>query len=77
MGRFDCIGNILPMPRTYQWISVYTPPLVVRGIFVIKITRDFPQIGGFLWVLFFFSTNKTDCHEITELLIKIRYASLI
>jgi hypothetical protein len=35
---------------------------------VIKFVIDLRQVGGFLWVS---STNKTDCYEITEILLKV------
>jgi hypothetical protein len=40
--------------------------------YVIKFISDFRQIGGFLWVLRFLpSTNETDCHDITDILLKV------
>jgi hypothetical protein len=36
--------------------------------YVIKFVSDLWQVDGFLWV---FSTNKTDCHDITEILSKV------
>jgi hypothetical protein len=39
--------------------------------YVIKFVSDLWQISGFLWVLQFLSTNKTDCHDITEILLKV------
>ena len=39
--------------------------------YVIKIVSDLRQVGDFLWVLWFpGSTNKTDRHDITEILLK-------
>jgi hypothetical protein len=38
-------------------------------IYVIKFVRDLWQGGGFLWVIS--STNKTDHHDITEILLKV------
>ena len=35
---------------------------------VIKFVSDLRQVGDFLQV---FSTNKTDCHNITEILLKV------
>ena len=29
------------------------------------------QVGGFLWVPWFSSTNKNDCHKIPEILLKV------
>jgi hypothetical protein len=35
--------------------------------YVIKFVSDLRQVGGFLQVL----TNKTDCHDLTEILLKV------
>ena len=45
-----------------------------RGVqhYMIKFVSDWRQVGGFLRVLrFVFSTNKTDSHDITEILLKL------
>jgi hypothetical protein len=39
--------------------------------FVTKFVSDLQQIGGFLRVLRFSSVNKTDLHDITEILLKV------
>ena len=39
--------------------------------FVTKFVSDLQQIGGFLRVLGFSSVNKTDLHDITEILLKV------
>ena len=39
--------------------------------YVIKFVREFGQVSGFLKVLFVSSTNKTDCHDITTILLKV------
>ena len=42
--------------------------------YTIKFVSDLRQVSGFLWVLFhtrLSSTNKTDCHNITETLLKV------
>jgi len=36
---------------------------------VIKFVNDLGHVGGFLWILRFPQTNKTDRHDITEILI--------
>jgi hypothetical protein len=36
--------------------------------YVIRFVSDLRQVGGFLW---FSSTNKTDSHDITEILLKV------
>ena len=38
---------------------------------VIKFVSDLWQVSGFLWELLISSTNKTDCHDITEILLKV------
>jgi hypothetical protein len=38
---------------------------------VIKFVSDLPQVGGFLWALWFPTPNKTDRYDITELLLKV------
>ena len=38
---------------------------------VIKFVSDLWQVSGFLWVLLISSTNKTDCHDIKEILLKV------
>ena len=44
-----------------------------RGVqhYVIKFVSELRQVGGFLRVLRFSSTNKTDRHDITEILLKM------
>ena len=39
--------------------------------YVIKFVSDLRQFSGFLQVLWFPSTYKTDCHDITEILLKV------
>jgi hypothetical protein len=39
--------------------------------YVIKYVSDLWQVNGFLLVLRYFSTNKTDHHDITEILLKV------
>jgi hypothetical protein len=40
--------------------------------YVIKIVSDLRHVGGFLWVLRFPpQIIKTDCHNITEILLKV------
>ena len=38
---------------------------------MIKFVSDLRQVGGVLWVLRFPPINKTDCHDITEILLKV------
>jgi hypothetical protein len=45
--------------------------------YVIKFVSDLWQISGFLWVLSAVSsTNKTDHHDITEILWKVALSSM-
>jgi len=39
--------------------------------YVIKFVSDLRQYGRFIRVLCFFSTNRTDRHDIAELLLKV------
>ena len=39
--------------------------------YYIKFVSDLQQVNGLLWVLRFLSTNKTDNHNITEILLKV------
>jgi hypothetical protein len=39
--------------------------------YIIKFASDLRQVGGFLRVLQFSPTNKTDCHDITEISLKV------
>jgi len=39
--------------------------------YVIKFVSDLGQVSGFLWGTPVSSINKTDCHDITEILLKV------
>jgi len=39
--------------------------------YVIKFVSDLQQVGGFLLVLPVSSTNKTNCHNIIEIMLKV------
>jgi hypothetical protein len=39
--------------------------------YVIKFVSDLRQVGGFIRVLRFLATNKTDGHDVTEILLKV------
>ena len=39
--------------------------------YVIKFVSDLRQVGGFSLANRVSSTNKTDCHDLTELLLKV------
>jgi hypothetical protein len=40
-------------------------------LYVIKLVSDLLKVGGFLRVSRFPPPNKTDCHDITEILLKV------
>ena len=52
------------------WVRI---SIRVRDVqhYVIKFVIDLRQVGGFLRVLPVSSTNKTDRHDITEILLKV------
>jgi hypothetical protein len=64
-GRWFSLYNIM-----WSSLSVTFDRSVVFSIhhYVIKFVSDFWQVGGFLWVLLVSSTNKTDHHDIAEIL---------
>jgi hypothetical protein len=45
--------------------------------YVITFVRDLRQVDGFLWVFPVSSTNKTDCRDITEILLKMAYLQYV
>jgi hypothetical protein len=63
--------------------TLYLSPLIVVSLnpvhgevysiqhYVIIFVSDFRLVSGFPRVQFFSSTNKTDCHNITEILLKV------
>jgi hypothetical protein len=44
--------------------------MYLKQHYVIKFVSDLQQVCGFLWVPRVSSTNKTDHHDITEILLK-------
>ena len=44
--------------------------------YVIKLVSDLRQVGGFLRILRLSSTNKTDHHDITEVLLKVAFNTI-
>ena len=44
--------------------------------YVIKFVSDLRQVGAFRQVLRFSSTNKNDCHDITEILLKVALSTI-
>ena len=44
--------------------------------YVIKFVSDLRQVGSFLRVLWFYSTNKTDSHDIAEILLKVALSTI-
>ena len=62
----------LPMqsiPITSNIVSLYPDhgEVYSKQHYVIKFVRDLRQDSGFFRVLLFPSSNKTDCHDITEI----------
>jgi len=45
--------------------------------YVTKFVSDLRQVGGFLWETPVSSTNKTDRHDITEILLKVALNTII
>jgi len=45
--------------------------------YVIKFVSDLWQVSGFLWILLVSSTNKTDSHDITEILLKLALNTIL
>ena len=77
-GRRNRDRMVVGSTTTYA-ISTYhhlyeIEPRSGRGVqrYVIKFVTDLRQVGGFLRVLLFkFLTNKTDRHDMTEILLKV------
>ena len=58
------------MPITTEFESLSGEVYSIQH-YVIKFVSDLWQVGGFLRRLPFSSTNKTDLHEITEILLTV------
>jgi hypothetical protein len=43
---------------------------------VIKFVSVLQQVGCFLWILLVSSTNEADCHDITEILLKVAFSTI-
>ena len=68
------VGFKLPMqsvPITTDVMSSNLDQSKVYEHYVIKFVSDLRQVSGFLQVLQFSSTNKTDRHDMTEILLKV------
>jgi hypothetical protein len=62
-----------PVPITTKVVSLnpaHGEVLLIQH-YVIKFVSGLRQVGGFLRLLRFSSTNKTDHHDITEILLKV------
>ena len=60
------------MPLTTNVVSSNLDLGEVYNIYyVIKLVSDLRQVGGFLWVLRLTLPIKTDCHDITKILLKV------
>ena len=66
---YNYLCNQWPSPLML-WVRI---SIRVRDVqhYVIKFVIDLRQVGGFLRVLPVSSTNKTDRHDITEILLKV------
>ena len=45
--------------------------------YVIKLVSDLRQVGGTRWVYPVFPTNKTDCHDIADIFLKVVFNTII
>ena len=70
--QLDLQLSVLLVPITTNVVSLNPAHGEVYSIehYVIKIVSDLRQVGGFLQVLRFPSPNKTDRHNIAEILLK-------
>ena len=79
----SCHGRIMIVVFTYA-ISAYPDEFKFHsgGVYslqhyVIKFVGDLRQMGGFLQALLFPPPNKTDNHDITEILLKVALNTII
>jgi hypothetical protein len=72
-GNLDLQLPVQSVPITTKVVSSNPVHGEVYSIqhYVIKYVSDLWQVNGFLLVLRYFSTNKTDHHDITEILLKV------
>ena len=65
------VENVVLPPTKY----ICTLHIALRGLsiqdYVIKFVSDLQQVGDSLRVLWVSSTNKTDCHDVTEILLNV------
>ena len=67
------VDSIKPWPITTKVVSsnpVFDEVYSIQH-YVIKFVSVLRQVGGFLRVLWFFSTNETDRHDTTDILLKV------
>ena len=71
--KLDLQLPVQSVPITTKVVSSNPAHSQVYSIqhFVIKFVNDFLQVGGFLKVLTVSSTNKTDRHDVAEILLKV------
>ena len=69
-GRCGCDRMVVGFTITIKVVSLnpFHGEVYLIQHYVIKLVSDLQQICGFLQVS---STNKTDCHDITEILLKV------
>ena len=67
VGIRDLQLSLQSVPITTKIVSLNPTHGKVYSIqhYVIKFVSDLQQVCGFLWVLRFPPTNKTDCHDIS------------
>jgi hypothetical protein len=56
--------------------SIYGEVLSIQH-YVIKFVNALRQVGGIRWVSSVFPTNKTDCHDIADILLKVVFNTII
>jgi hypothetical protein len=74
LSKLDSQLLMQSVPITTKVVSLNPTHSQVYSIqhYVIKFVRNLLQVGGFLWVLQFPPPiKKTDCHDISEILLKV------
>jgi len=79
LNVIEFVSAVQSVPITTNVVSLNPAHGEVYSIqhYVIKFVSDLRQVGGFLWLLLVYSTNKTDRHDITETLLKIALSIII
>jgi hypothetical protein len=58
------------------WVWSHSDEVYTIQHYVIKFVSDLRQVGSFLWLLYDSSTNNTDLHDITEILLKVALSTI-